>query len=132
MASLVFVYGTLKRGGYNHHLLGASRQVSPEATLGYARMHDIDAFPAVERVASPGETDYVEGEVYEVTDEVRARLDRLEGHPRMYRREMLQVQLWVAGEDAPHDVDCWVYIGSPALIARSRGTIEPGCWDVSR
>jgi gamma-glutamylcyclotransferase (GGCT)/AIG2-like uncharacterized protein YtfP len=79
----VFVYGSLRRGQYNHSVLaGASfvgRGVLPGAT-----MLDLGSFPAV--VLGGPEPGPVVGEVYDAPPDVLARLDRLEGHPTFYRR----------------------------------------------
>lgn len=79
---LVFVYGTLLRGERNHGLLSGSsslgrRQTAPEFTL-----YDLGSYPGA---AEGGET-AIKGELYQVDQHTLARLDRLEGHPRFYRR----------------------------------------------
>lgn len=86
----VFVYGTLQRGHGNHRLL----DVEGAALVGRAqtvKKFDLitDGLPYVFPESG---SFHVKGEVYEVTDEVLASLDRLEGHPRLYKREIIWVQ----------------------------------------
>lgn len=76
-AALVFVYGTLKRGGSNHalmhgqHFLGAAR-TTPGFTL-YA----LDTYPGL--VAAPADQSGVTGEIWGVDAAALLRLDELEG-----------------------------------------------------
>jgi gamma-glutamylcyclotransferase (GGCT)/AIG2-like uncharacterized protein YtfP len=82
---LVFVYGTLKRGEKNHHWLeGASWQ--GEAELSGVLLHDLGPFP----MAVIGKGTAI-GEVYGVEEHGLARLDELEGYPRLYDRQMLSL-----------------------------------------
>lgn len=84
----LFVYGTLKRGFRNHHLIEDGTLVDDHAILGGYRMYNVGTFPAI----VPDTDDYrVFGEVWEVPDTRSVQLDRLEGVPHMYRREMLYV-----------------------------------------
>lgn len=94
----VFVYGSLRRGMHNHGVMGNSELLT-EAHLSGFEMYQVSSFPAI--VAGEG---IVKGEVYLVDGATLARLDRLEGHPQMYRRSMVTVQ---AG-DALCQV--WVYV----------------------
>lgn len=80
---LVFVYGSLKSGFGNHPILGDSplRDVTRTVSRNFS-MISMGGFPGV----SKGGTYNIEGEVYEVTDEVLARLDRLESNGSFYQR----------------------------------------------
>ncbi|MBE2180195.1 MAG: gamma-glutamylcyclotransferase [Chthoniobacterales bacterium] len=88
---LLFVYGTLKRGLGNHRVM---RDAEGEF-LAEVRTEDrlplvIDGLPYL--LDMPGRGHCVEGELYRVTSaEGWARLDRLEGHPRFYRRRVIGV-----------------------------------------
>lgn len=56
-------------------------------------MLDLGSFPGVvPGDAAEGKDGAVTGEVYEVSDETFRRLDRLEGHPRLYRRELVETE----------------------------------------
>ena len=79
----IFVYGTLKEGYGNHHLLdGAVRLPGLFVTCGKFDMYD-GSFPIV----AAGKGGRVVGEIYLVADRKQvSRLDRLEGHPQWYVR----------------------------------------------
>lgn len=109
---LVFVYGTLKRGHGNHHWL-AEAPFKGEAILPGVVLHDLGPFP----MAVPGEG-LVRGEVYDVDAAGLARLDRLEGYPRLYDRLPMPLA----------DGRCaWVYLGRPHQV-RHVCAIADGCW----
>jgi len=82
----VFVYGTLRRGFGNHRLLAGARFLGEARTARAYRMVSLGGCPGM--LAG---TSRVVGEVYEVDDETLLRLDRLEGHPYMYRREPVRL-----------------------------------------
>jgi gamma-glutamylcyclotransferase (GGCT)/AIG2-like uncharacterized protein YtfP len=109
---LVFVYGTLKRGHGNHHWL-AEASFQGEAVLPNVVLHDLGPFP----MAVPGEG-LVRGEVYAVDAAGLARLDRLEGYPRLYDRRPLPL---ADGRRA------WVYLGRPHQV-RHVSALADGCW----
>jgi gamma-glutamylcyclotransferase (GGCT)/AIG2-like uncharacterized protein YtfP len=95
----VFVYGTLKRGHYNHGRLAAARFVCDAKTVPGYRLFDVGYYPAmVEDRAGIS----VYGEIFEVDDETLEDLDRLEGHPHYYRRQPICVE----GFDRP----VWGYL----------------------
>ncbi len=86
--TLVFVYGTLRRGEPNHHrLLNRARFVGEARTEPKYELMDLGPFPAL--VA--GGATAVLGEVYTVDARVLADLDRLEGHPRFYHRTAIRL-----------------------------------------
>ena len=102
---LVFVYGTLMSGHGNHRILGGARYVSDASTTDSTwTMVDLHAFPGV----LSGGSDSIQGEVYEVNTATVCRMDRLEGHPRFYRRRLVKVTLWDG--DGPQHVDAWMYV----------------------
>ena len=112
---LVFVYGTLKRGETNHHWLeGASWQ--GETELNGVVLHDLGPFP----MAVVGEGTAI-GEVYAVESSGLARLDELEGYPRLYDRQMLSLG---DGRRA------WVYLGRPRQV-RHAPVVAGGLWRAS-
>ena len=82
MSELVFVYGTLKEGFSNHHVLGEMRKLIGEATTVASTfsMLDLGAFPAVS--LEGGTT--IKGEVYSIPN--LKRVDSLEGYPHFYNR----------------------------------------------
>lgn len=88
MTSRVFVYGTLKGGNEQRGLNlfdGAEFIQEAKTTSRVYSMFDLGAFPAV----TLDGWYYVAGEVWEVTPEVFAELDLIEGYPDFYlRREV--------------------------------------------
>jgi len=92
----VFVYGTLKRGFWNHRLLGDQygpragvEFLGPADTLDDFRMRCV-GFPLIQLAnPKPSLTGQVQGEVYRVHPLILRSLDRLEGEGTMYRRQKI-------------------------------------------
>ena len=82
MTLRVFVDGTLLAGEPDHRHVRRSRLVGEATSADGFALHDLGPVPGMVR-ATAG---HVRGEVYEVDDATRAALDRLEGHPKFYRR----------------------------------------------
>jgi gamma-glutamylcyclotransferase (GGCT)/AIG2-like uncharacterized protein YtfP len=124
---LLFVYGTLRRGGANHALLAHARFLGPATTVDrYALFVDGIPFlapaPAVHRVR---------GEVFAVDADTLAAVDRLEGHPVWYERRPVAVVLDAATKaaraaagsafgDAPRPLACETYFND-----RPTGALSP-------
>ena len=87
----IYVYGTLKRGygNYERLLEGRSTFIGEAISAPEFVMISLGGFPGIVR---GGETP-IHGEIFEVSDEVLARLDRLEGHPTWYERQPITVTL---------------------------------------
>lgn len=79
--TLVFVYGSLKRGHRHHDQLAGADLVRADASVPGHRLVLQGEYPAM----CVGEG-VVFGELYRVDDAVLARLDRFEGCPDLYRR----------------------------------------------
>lgn len=79
----LFVYGTLKKGFCNHHVLGSARFIQQDELLGFD-MHHLGGFPAIvpasERDIELYGIDTVKGELYEINDKDLRMVDRLEGY----------------------------------------------------
>lgn len=82
----IFVYGTLKRGFYNHDRILGHNEGAEFLGSGLTKptftMLDMGPYPGV---VEGGET-AIKGEVYRVDEATLTRLDALEGHPSFYRR----------------------------------------------
>jgi len=78
----LFVYGTLMRAGANHTLLAGARFEGAASTAPGFALVDLGAYPGMVR----GGAAAVAGELFEVDRAILARLDRFEGHPRLFRR----------------------------------------------
>ena len=126
--TLLFVYGTLRRGLANHawiagaRFLGAGRTASRHALF-------VDGFPYL----APGPAvHHVRGEVYAVDAVMLAATDHLEGHPTWYERRPVDVVLDAAADaaaqarravdvfgDAPQVIRCETYFNDRPLGALS-------------
>jgi gamma-glutamylaminecyclotransferase len=88
VSTLLFVYGTLKRGCSNHRHLAGQKFVGLARTPPGYRLHDLGGYPAL--VAKPDDREGVVGEVWSVDEEALRELDLFEGvHEGLYRREPL-------------------------------------------
>jgi gamma-glutamylcyclotransferase (GGCT)/AIG2-like uncharacterized protein YtfP len=104
---LVFVYGTLKRGYRNHWLLEGQKLVGPATTVGRFKLL-MAGFPVlVKSDRRRGDFAQVQGELYLVTDECLASLDRLEGEGHMYRRKKIRVRC----DFSDKSMTAWTYQG---------------------
>jgi gamma-glutamylcyclotransferase (GGCT)/AIG2-like uncharacterized protein YtfP len=112
----VFVYGTLRRGGSNHAWLAGSHY-GGEGRLPGARLYDLGPFPMA-IVTPETAAESIEGELWWVDAAVLTRLDRLEGHPRLYERRQLPL---ACGRWA------WVYLGRPRQVRHSP-VLPQGRW----
>lgn len=95
-ARRVFVYGTLRRGCRNHHLLRRARYLGRHRTPPAYTLFDTGPYPAV---VTGGRTRVV-GEVYAVDGRTFRALDRLEDYPRSYTRRRI---------DTPYG-PAWIYL----------------------
>ena len=115
----VFVYGTLLSGERNARWALGARRV---AAWTRGTLYDPHyGFPAFVR---EGEA-IVKGELLTVDDEGFKSMDRLEGYPRLYRREQIQVNLIGGGR-----VLAWVYIMN--RLPDGAKVIEGGDWKAYR
>ena len=111
----VFVYGTLIAGEANAHWAGNARRQKAWTT---GTIYDTGCrFPAF---VKRGRT-HIKGEVLTVDDDGFKSMDRLEGYPRLYRREQIQVHLVGGG-----NVLAWVYIMNN--LRKDAPVIESGDW----
>ena len=111
----VFVYGTLIAGEANAHWAGNARRQKAWTT---GTIYDTGCrFPAF---VKRGRT-HIKGEVLTVDDEGFKSMDRLEGYPRLYRREQIQVHLVGGG-----NVLAWVYIMNN--LRKDAPVIDSGDW----
>ena len=96
----LFVHGTLRRG------CGDNKFISTGIFLGSAETAQPYALCLVKNkpLVTKRPVATIKGEVYEVTDEILALVDRLSGHPRINQRELVTVRL----EDG-RTLDAWLY-----------------------
>ena len=111
----VFVYGTLRTGECNAGWAGNARRQKAWTT---GTIYDTGfGFPAF---VKRGRT-RIAGEVLTVGDDGFRSMDRLEGYPRLYRREQIQVHFVGGGS-----VLAWVYIMNN--LPKDAKVIEGGDW----
>ena len=107
MTTPLFVYGTLKRGGSNHHQLAGQTFLGPARTAPGFTLFTLGAYPGL--VAAPTDTRGVTGELWFVDDACLARLDVLEGlADGLYRRAPIVLS---------HPVAIPQSVASPAISA---------------
>jgi gamma-glutamylaminecyclotransferase len=109
----VFVYGSLKRGFRNHHLLEASRFIGPGTTRRDFDLLDLGYFPAAIR---PGAF-AIRGELFAIDRRTLSTLDLLESNGTFYQREQHAVMVEGGGM-----ISAWIYLlidgaGLPAVTA---------------
>ncbi|XP_013395289.1 gamma-glutamylaminecyclotransferase-like isoform X2 [Lingula anatina] len=122
MASLtlhrVFVYGTLKRGEPNHHVMtntenGTAKFVGEGKTTESWPLVIASKYNIPFLLHCKGKGQLVIGEVYDVDDEKMKELDLLEEYPKFYNRIKIPVYILKDKDDDfgnDTDVLCWVYI----------------------
>jgi len=95
---LIFVYGTLRAGGSNHHRLNQAASLGAGTVRG--NLFRVDWYPALFLDPDAGE---IHGELYAVDLETLAQLDDFEGSA--YRRVRVGVTLSNKNEEA----EAWVW-----------------------
>jgi gamma-glutamylaminecyclotransferase len=108
----VFVYGTLLHGECNHALLEQAELLGRWRTPAAYRMLHLGTYPGVVERGSGG----IDGEVYGISTRQLVALDRLEDHPRLYRRKPLSTPWGRA----------WIYLFCGARDGRA--VISSGNW----
>jgi gamma-glutamylcyclotransferase (GGCT)/AIG2-like uncharacterized protein YtfP len=103
---MVFVYGTLKRGHGNNYLLDGAEFVGEAASVGACYRVLDGGFPRAFDARDDGHPIF--GEVFAVDLKTLRNLDRLEGHPRWYRRRRRRFR-FADGRK----VAAWVYVMQP-------------------
>jgi pyruvate carboxylase len=108
--SLLFVYGTLRRGFSRHKFLEAAGTVFVSRGTTRARLFDLGEFPGA--IPSTRDSDLLTGEVYRLANPVRALklLDQVEAFgpvspsTSLFRRALVEVTL-----ENGSTVRAWVY-----------------------
>ncbi len=88
MGTRLFVYGSLMSGQPNHGHLRGARLVRVAHTEPHFTLLDLGPYPAL----VPAGSTSVRGEVYDIEDGVLSAVDRFEGHPDFYRRELIALR----------------------------------------
>ena len=112
----LLVYGTLMSGERNHRFCRNAVSVTPCTVTG--TLYDTGyGFPAF----MPEGDGVVKAELIEIPLADWADVDRLEGYPRLYDRQLLQATLADGGETTG-----WVYIMTE--LPEQAKVIESGSW----
>lgn len=98
---LLFVYGTLMRGGVRHTVLAGQRFLGEARTLPHYALFDLGAHPGLVPRREDGRA--IHGELFEIAESLIERLDHIEGAPSLFRRERVLI------EDHPDEVFAYFY-----------------------
>lgn len=119
-SKLIFVYGTLKRGACRANLLDTSRFLSEAKTKPLYRLYSVCGhYPALINATRADVTNHgveVEGEVYEIEENILRQLDAVEGIDEgLYERRPVELQnfegvvvsyFWCGSLDGLIDIGC--------------------------
>lgn len=101
-SALLFVYGTLKRGGSNHGWMGGQTFLGLARTVPGLTLYSLGEYPGL--VADAADREGVTGELWAVDAAALARLDKFEGVPEgLYARELVRLVEYPPGL-APADL----------------------------
>lgn len=115
---MVFVYGTLRRGGSNHFRMAHARFVAEGAVRG--KLYRIDWYPGFVADENAG---LVKGEIFRADGATMAELDEFEGGE--YRRVKIAVEVGEGiGAEAVLVAWIWEWLGE----AREDRRIVSGDW----
>lgn len=116
--TLVFVYGTLQRGHENYKILADSSRylgIGHTVLKNFSMYDTLNGFPMVFPENTLEFQGYIKGEVWAVSPDTLAQIDRLENNGEYYRRQKTFVCLdeqIVPSKDNMHPVvDCQIYLG---------------------
>ena len=84
----LFVYGTLMKGQRAHDLLGNSKYLGKATLKGYRKM-DLIYYPGIVK----DKNSIVEGEVYEVDEHTKQRVDVYEGEGYLFKCVDVEIEL---------------------------------------
>lgn len=94
MGLRIAVYGSLRKGMGNHRIIENANLLSSETMTLPFEMIDMGSFPGLIRSE---EMNDIKIEVYEVDDATYKRVERLEGYPSFYDRELIETSAGPAG-----------------------------------
>ncbi|MEW5757293.1 MAG: gamma-glutamylcyclotransferase family protein [Pseudomonadota bacterium] len=109
--ALLFVYGTLRKGGPNHRLIEHRRCLGAWRTRPRYTLYDLGDYPGAVR----GGRTPVCGELYRIDPPTLRILDRLEDYPRLYTRMKIATRYGRA----------WMYV---LKVSPRRRRILSGDW----
>ncbi|MBN2896785.1 MAG: gamma-glutamylcyclotransferase [Campylobacterales bacterium] len=115
---LIFIYGSLKKGFDNHHLLERyAKRLGKAKTVGKFAMFE-DSFGNYPYIV-PKKVHHIEGELYQITrQELLHQLDEFEGAPEFYQRKKILVKSHHGTQKA------YVYIRTDAKIPQDQQPLK--------
>ncbi len=132
MTNYIFVYGTLKEGGWNHHLLNGCEFIGHGKARGCVLLR-LGPIPGLVPGRVPGEqhaNDAI-GEVYKIPDGklpyLLNRLDSLENNEELYVRAMVTTD---ALSGPWRTLECITYLYM--LNLNSDAVVEGGNWPIMK
>jgi len=107
----IFCYGTLKKGHLRSRNLSEQQFLGEVKTLPKYKLYRLGAYPGLVQEGNSA----VKGELYEVDDNCLEMLDYIEGHPDLFKREIIEIvgheevmaYFW-QGEPGQDCGDCWI------------------------
>ena len=102
--TILFVYGTLKFGQENNHLLAGQEFIRAAETLPLYRLYGLGWHPGLVLDQAAGLA--IKGELWSVDDATIAKLDEFEGVPHWFRREFIAIA------DIVGDVQAYYFNGT--------------------
>ena len=109
----LFIYGTLKKGQCRNSALEGQTFLGEVSTEPNYKLYRVSSFPGIVPVK---DGIAIKGELWEVDARCLAALDRIEGHPKLFKRDTIQLQghsepiesyFWQGSTDLPEIGDCW-------------------------
>lgn len=91
----LYVYGTLRKGRANHHYLDGAKYLGEYITDNNYTLI-VSGLPFLVKRKGAG----VKGELYQVTPDMIREIDKLEGVPSFYKRELIHVTSFETGQTA--------------------------------
>lgn len=116
-----FIYGSLRKGEYNHYFIKKDSKFISYAILSGYKLVSFGSYPAI--VTSSDETDVVVGELLQITDQ--EKIDKIEGMEldACYKRELKKVKL----EDGSEQ-EAFFYSYKKERLSEKPTFIESGDW----
>lgn len=87
---LLFIYGTLKRDGQRHRAIQDQTFLGEATTKTGYQLLDLGSYPGLIRVEQDGRK--ITGELWEIHNSRLPMLDQIEGAPRLYRLEPIEIE----------------------------------------
>lgn len=107
----LFIYGTLKRGFYNHSVLKNAKFIANVTTCEKYPLFKLkEPYPYLQNNKGVGKI--IHGELYFIEEKYISNIDAFEGAPNLYHRDKITVLL--DGEKIPYATlglraECWTY-----------------------